>query len=202
MSEDKKYYVGLDLGQARDYSALAIAEATGEGKDCVCLIRHLERWQLGTSYPAICSDALKMVNGAPLEKAKLIVDATGVGRPVVDLIRPGLGPRLCAVTITGGVNETREIIRGGSWWTVPKRNLVSTAQVMLQSRRLKIAASLPEAATLTRELEGFQVKIDSETAHDSYGAWRTGAHDDLVLAVALAIWGALNPSLNRVLVGA
>jgi hypothetical protein len=25
-------------------------------------------------------------------------------------------------------------------------------------------------------------------AHDSYGAWREGAHDDLVLAVAVAAW--------------
>ncbi len=44
------------------------------------------------------------------------------------------------------------------------------------------------AATLTRELLAFQVKISAETAHDSYGAWREGAHDDLVLAVALALW--------------
>ena len=34
-----------------------------------------------------------------------------------------------------------------------------------------------------------EVKI-SETGKDSYGAWREGAHDDLVLAVALAVWKA------------
>ena len=33
-------------------------------------------------------------------------------------------------------------------------------------------------------------KISAETAHDSYGAWREGAHDALVRAVALALWGA------------
>jgi len=26
--------------------------------------------------------------------------------------------------------------------------------------------------------------------HDSYGAWREGAHDDLLLSVALACWAA------------
>jgi hypothetical protein len=36
----------------------------------------------------------------------------------------------------------------------------------------------------------FRVKIDPLTAHDSYGAWREGQHDDLVLAVALAVWFA------------
>jgi hypothetical protein len=51
--------------------------------------------------------------------------------------------------------------------------------------------SLPEAVTLTRELESFQVKI-TESAHDTYGAWREGAHDDLVLAVALALWACVH----------
>lgn len=57
-----------------------------------------------------------------------------------------------------------------------------------QTERLKVAASLPEAATLTHELQNFQVKISLDTAHDSYGAWREGAHDDLVLAVCMALW--------------
>jgi hypothetical protein len=73
---------------------------------------------------------------------------------------------------------------------VPKRELVSVAQVALQTGRLKIAASLAEAATLTNELMNFKVKISLETAHDSYGAWREGTHDDLVLA--LALWVGAN----------
>jgi hypothetical protein len=36
----------------------------------------------------------------------------------------------------------------------------------------------------------FRAKIDSLTAHSSYGAWKEGQHDDLVLAVALAVWFA------------
>ena len=57
------------------------------------------------------------------------------------------------------------------------------------SGRLRIAAALPEADTLVRELLAFQVKITA-AAHDTYGAWREGTHDDLVLAVALACWHA------------
>ena len=71
---------------------------------------------------------------------------------------------------------------------MPKRDLVSVAQVAFQTERLKIAATLPDAPVLTRELQNFQVKISLDTAHDTYGAWREGAHDDLVLAVCLALW--------------
>jgi hypothetical protein len=44
-------------------------------------------------------------------------------------------------------------------WHVPKKELVSCLQVLLQGHRLKIAETLPEAKTLVRELETFQVKI-------------------------------------------
>ncbi|MEJ7861626.1 MAG: hypothetical protein WKF90_08310 [Pyrinomonadaceae bacterium] len=30
----------------------------------------------------------------------------------------------------------------------------------------------------------------NDSAHDTYGAWREGTHDDLVLAAALALWCA------------
>ena len=74
---------------------------------------------------------------------------------------------------------------------MPKRDLVSVVQVLLQSERLKIAASLKEASTLTAELLAFKVSI-SLKGHDSYGndvgPWRENPHDDLVLAVAMAAW--------------
>jgi hypothetical protein len=59
--------------------------------------------------------------------------------------------------------------------------------VLLQSGRLKIANAIPEARLLVQEMLAFRVKITAN-AYDAYGAWREGAHDDLVLAVALACW--------------
>ena len=115
-----------------------------------------------------------------------LVDQTGVGRPVVDMLR-GAGLKPIAITITGGDSVTRE----GGAVRVPKRDLVSTVQVLLQSKRLKIARGLKEAQTLTDELLAFKVTITT-TGHDRYGndvgMWRENPHDDLVLAVALAAW--------------
>ena len=104
--------------------------------------------------------------------------------------RPGLAARLVPIQITGGNQVTRD----GDIWNVPKRDLAGVVQVALQSGRLKIAANLPDAQVLVAELQNFRVKI-SLAGHDSYGAgageeWRVGAHDDLVLAVAIALWAA------------
>jgi hypothetical protein len=71
---------------------------------------------------------------------------------------------------------------------VPKRDLVAAVQTLLQNGRLRIAAALPLADVLRKELLNFRVKVDPKTAHDSYSAWREGMHDDLVLAVACAAW--------------
>ncbi len=187
------YLLGLDLGQAADYSALAIARRQEERGVSSYTLPWLERFPLGTSYPAIVAAVVarvrQLATQEPATPRVLVADATGVGRPVVDLLRQARPvARLVAVTITGGDAATHD----GPQWRVPKRELVSTAQVFLQGRRLAIAAALPEAATLTRELLAFQVKISAETAHDSYGAWREGAHDDL----ALALWAGERPEVR------
>ncbi len=113
-----------------------------------------------------------------------MADRTGVGRPVVDVLRAA---ELSPVTITGGDVVTQD----GRDFRVPKRDLVSAVQVLLQSERLKIARALPEASMMTGELLAFKVSINLR-GHDSYGndagQWRENPHNDLVLAVALACW--------------
>ena len=54
-------------------------------------------------------------------------------------------------------------------------------------RRLQVAPELAEADTLVRELTTFEVRVTS-SANETFGAWREGEHDDLVLAVAVAAW--------------
>jgi hypothetical protein len=198
---EKSLFIGLDLGQAKDFTALGIIECVRSvdaytGKDEITHLNciHLQRWQLRTSYPAIVADVVKMINGLKAElspdyKPVLAIDATGVGAPVVDLFkREKINAELRPIQIVGGANISEEF----GMTRVPKRDLVSVVQVALQNRTLKIANELAEAETLARELQNFTVKI-TDSANDVYGAWREGTHDDLVLAVALALWTANKP---------
>src|SRR5215470_1982068 len=54
--------------------------------------------------------------------------------------------------------------------------------------RLKIQKQLPEADTLVRELQDFRVEF-TPAGHLTFNA-RSGKHDDLVLALAIAVWRA------------
>jgi hypothetical protein len=196
------FYVGLDLGQAQDPTAICVVEKPEEGDKAPLHVRHLERPELGTYYPDIAERVKGLVRDPSLTQTaynwtsglnetrspELVVDATGVGRPVVDMIRRE-GLSFVPVLITGGDIEHHE----NGWYKVPKRNLVSAVQLALQSGRLKIAEELALAATLRKELLNFRIKVNISTAHDSYEAWREGDHDDLVLATALACWKATRP---------
>jgi hypothetical protein len=185
------YVLGLDLGQTQDFTALAVLErqplsagAAATAKPDFAL-RHLRRFALGTPYTAIVSAVTTLRRTRPLCGMPVVVDQTGVGRAVVDVLRQAAGG-VVPVTITGGHAVT--VTENGSFH-VPKKDLVTGLQVVLQSQRLQIARGLPEAATLVRELQQFQVRITA-SAHETYGVWRAGQHDDLVLAVALACWWA------------
>jgi hypothetical protein len=117
----------------------------------------------------------------------LAVDQTGVGRPVIDLLRGArIQAQVVPVTITAGHQAT---IADGGGWLVPKKELVSTLQVLLAARRLQVAPTLAEAPTLVRELQIFQVKI-TRAAHETFSSSGDGQHDDLVLALAIALWYA------------
>ncbi len=195
------FILGLDLGQANDFTALAVLEKAwpeDEGMETSRYdVRHLERMPLGTPYPGMVARVGERVRAlADLGSGPtLVVDQTGVGRPVVDLLRAASLPcRLVPVTITAGqaVTQVEEPVgrTTQAGFHVPKRDLVGTLAILLQSARLRVAQELPEAQLLVQELLNFRVTI-SASGRDTYGVgeeWREGAHDDLVLAVALAAW--------------
>lgn len=180
-----KFYVGLDLGQSSDYTALSVLDQIKSGTETSYQVRHLERVR-GVPYPQIVTKVTAIMRSPALAgQAALVVDQTGVGAPVVDLFRQaGLDP--VGVLIHGGDKASHE----GDTWRVPKRDLVGSLQVLFQGGRLKISKKLPLASVLQNELLNFKVKIDPVTAHDSYSAWREADHDDLVLSVAMAAWWA------------
>lgn len=149
-------------------------------------VRHLERLAAGTPYPEQVSTTKGLVTRLEEQgHVRLIVDQTGVGCPVTDMLRAAkLRPGVAIVT--AGDTPTSE----GDEHRIPKRDLVSSAQVLLQSKRLTIAASLPLAQTLITELLAFKatITLSRENTSGPPEPWRERAHDDLVLAVALAAW--------------
>jgi hypothetical protein len=183
---DGRFILGLDLGQAEDFSALCAVQQLYRGGAWLYHIRHLHRWPLGTSYVRVADDVVALLRQPPLQGAVLLVDATGAGRPVVDMLRQRQPPcQLVPAVITGGAQSSVD----GGFWHVAKRELVSTMQVLVGSARYQVAQALPLARVLESEFGNFRARVVAATGHEVLEApWREGMHDDMLLAVALACW--------------
>ena len=191
--QERSFIISADLGQAFDYTAISVIERviTGRGYrgyrgtgERMFYLRHIERMR-GMEYPAIVnrlkclyvSEALKNVNKA------VVIDLTGLGRPVYDImLQAGFRRSLNAINITGGMDTSYSM----GHYNVPKRELISCLQVQLQNNALRIAKGLKEANALIEELSNFQTKI-SDTGKDTYNG-RSGVHDDMVMSLAMGVW--------------
>lgn len=200
-------YIGLDLGQTNDPTALSITERVVEKQPPEYLhqlrvegtpppkhvpryhVRHLERW-LGEPYPAIVRRVQRIKERLP-DDSRLVIDATGAGLPVFDMLKEA-GLRPIGIWFTGGDTVSKR--RGG--YNVPKRDLAATLAVLAQSGRIRVAKDLTEAATLWHEMTHLRSKIDLRTGHDTVEHWREGDHDDLVFSVAVACWYAERMNRN------
>jgi hypothetical protein len=182
------FYIGLDLGKRNDPTAIAVVERMDRAEAWQATafhsirVRHLERVALGTPYPGVVARMREIVG--KIGACALAVDGTGVGAPVVDMLRAArIGCEIAAVTITGGERQRNN----GDEWNVPKRDLLALVQVLLERNELRLAKGLRELGALVRELTDVR-STTRANGRERLGADGCGEHDDLVIALALACW--------------
>lgn len=139
-SNPRRFFAALDLGQVSDYSTLAVIERVhlvGDWdpvvfawkKRTILRLRYLERIPLGTPYTGVVSRVKDVMRQVGVDgTCELTVDGTGVGRPVVDLLRrSGLSCKLQPAMITGGNAESYS----DGYHHIPKKDLIAGLQVAL-----------------------------------------------------------------------
>jgi hypothetical protein len=204
---DVRYYVGLDLGQVSDYTAISVlkqsrpplARPDDDYQPASYTIAHLDRFR-GVPYPEVVRRVKELLGRPELHPVKpervrvsgnyRLVDEPA--RPVDMFVNAKMPGELVPLTITSGSGSRRDSYAVGvlGWW-VAKLELVGCVQACLQGGRLKCVPALSLAPVLTRELQDFQVRITA-SANETFSA-RENAHDDLLLATATALWAAERP---------
>lgn len=192
-----EHLLGLDLGQAQDPSALTVTQkrtpiwlnsATGEVEEewePTYGVVGIRRFNLGTPYPEVVRRVAAVQKAAQTgEDPPLVMDATGIGAPVVDQFHEeGLDP--VEILFTGG----NEVKRKSGGYAVPKKDLATTVQAILQAKRLQILEDLEFAQQLTKEMRNFRVKIN-ESGHARFEHATESKSDDVLLSLACALWYA------------
>jgi hypothetical protein len=182
-NRDRTYFIGVDLGQRASHTAIVLLERYDERQDLQqvlqaqpyqrhYVVRQADRIPLGTPYQDVVARLKAMVTRLnPFGLCVLVVDGTGIGIPIIDLMRTeSIGCRILPIVITSGQAATES--------SVPRPALLTKMQVMAQRGELKVAAGCRDGEALHRELA--HLTLDRGI----------GEHDDLAVALALACWRA------------
>ena len=191
--------VGIDLGQRHDPTAICVCEverrdyALNErgrptGGEYHYVARYLERLSLGTPYPDVVDRLTGIYHKLTTSKhnVRIWMDATGLGQPVVDLARKA-GLPVTPVYLTG----TDKAVEEGMELRLGKSLLVSRLQILLQAEQIHLPKT-PESEALIQELLNYEIRV-TDSANATFGAFKTGTHDDLATALGLACWQEPQP---------
>jgi hypothetical protein len=91
--------------------------------------------------------------------------------------------QLIPVTITPG----EKVVVAGSDRSVPKKVLISCLELLFEKNYLRLAAAMAQADLMRDELRQFE-RWSKPGGHVQFG--EGAAHDDLVMALAMAGWWA------------
>ncbi len=193
---EPRWFLGLDLGQRHDHSALAAVELSWQPRGrspidlawlfhCQLTLRGLERFPLGACYDQLHSIVLRGLasvarrhDAAPTE---LVVDAGGPGPPMGDRLRRSLprGIRLTPVILTGG-RSSGSLANG--YRSIPRREVVTGLIQLIGTGALVAPACLDDWHRFAHEM----AELSGQSTHPA----TSRSHDDLVIAAGLAAWAA------------
>jgi len=173
--------MSVDLGRARDLTALAVAE-TEDREGGLIRIVHLDQHPLGTDYKPIVDWVVAARERFP--HTTVVVDVGEAGGLFLELLRER-GIDAIGVRITGGEHESRD--REGVHH-VAKAILAGLLDVTSAADRLRLDPPTQKwAKEFNRQLHGYTRKVTPH-GHARFESATEAVHDDLVTAVKLCIW--------------
>lgn len=212
----KEFICTVDLAKKRDYTTIQIYRDTPE-------IRHypeetgrspqIINW-LDLTYQArmqgvryteqskMIRELLRRTN--MLNNTQLIVDGTGVGEAVVDIMREdGLMPLPIVSTGGNSVNpvyadfgkvfggSSSKQLRGAQVLkeiTVPKDDMVHASMIVLEQGRLRMADNLQHRENFKMQMARFKGTFNEKTRNRTFNNDQDTTHDDFVVTFMLAAW--------------
>lgn len=192
-----RYWLGVDLAQAQDFTALVCVHdeclpTWGGGSRQVLgprrrTIVFADKFR-GVSYPDVVSHVIRiMLKDALRGRTRLVIDASGLGRVVSDLLTE---QRVVhhAIQMTVGQNWVKK----GQYVNVGKMLLLETLSLLFATRDLTFAHDLPLREDILAELETFMLE-QTAAGNQIITQGRSGAHHgDLAIALAIAVFASEN----------
>jgi phage FluMu gp28-like protein len=171
------YRIGVDFGQRKDFTAVCIVEQQTDKS----VVRFIWKYPLGTPLPMIADTVTELYRSVASkgDVYSFACDATGMGVWPTQMIQE----RLPEVRVESFIFTNKS-----------KRELVGKVKVLHALGKLKFATKrgdevynrqLTELLTEMRQVEGRVIREDADSPEIE--VFKTGAHDDMFTALALAV---------------
>lgn len=171
-----RYVLGWDIAKSQDWSVLTVfdcdtRQAQQGGEPLV--VPHVVHWE---RFNQLRYD-VQIEKAAAVARqygAYILLDSTGVGDPIYDMLQ------------SKGIPCAPYLFTNRS-----KQQLIQNLQICLQTRSI----TYPEIPVLIQELNSYQYTI-SDAGAMKYSA-PEGDYDDCVVSLALGAWAAMHPAWLR-----
>lgn len=185
-----RYWVGADLGQANDYSAVCVikdqALPVSDGNGIVIgprerTVVYADKFK-GVSYVDVVDHLIKVRNASPFGgKSELVIDGTSIGRVVSDMLwEQGVDHN--AVQMTGG----QEWRRSGRYVNASKTLMIENLAVLFAAGELNFAHDLTLRKEMEEDLASFSTQTTAAGNQIITQSRNASGHGDLGIGLIVA----------------
>lgn len=183
-----------ELNEAQQQDQAAWEKATGAAPLVAAYTtRLLRKLTPGLSYPALADDLGALLAALAAHEpasVSLLIDATGLGEPIMDCYRERLAEaegHITACLLTGNDRcEEGEDARGRRQLLVGKRYLLNRLQILLQTGNLKLPKTA-EASEVAEDLLKPPPTLNPAADDLPTGGFAVGRQDGLLTALGLSV---------------
>ena len=174
--EPRSFRIGIDVGQRVDHSAICLIEESDK-----IIVRLLTKYPLGTPFPLFVKTLVETIRSVAKQGEVLgvAIDATGVGAAPSQMLQDSLPEMRVEPFVFTNKN---------------KRELVGKVKVLHSTGRLRFATRKGDELynrtlqELINEMKQLQARVIREDiSNPEIEVFKTGTHDDLFTALALAV---------------
>jgi hypothetical protein len=220
-----EYAVVVDPAKRRDFTAILTVKKTADLVEGEPLLKtpdrivnyldvvHIDKFN-GITYPEIVRKVALRVGHADLvNNCDLLIDGTGVGEALTDLLREG-GLDPLPIIFTAGTKvqlvygDFGQIFLGqvGKLATartikemhVPKVDLVDAGRLLAQQGRFWCDPQMRWADDFEAQMQGFRGKVNEKTGRTKFENENDELHDDLIVCYLMAAWWMLQEHENEI----
>lgn len=193
----RQYVIAVDIAKKEDRTVIGIGRKSIQRRPDGMMVSYLDLMDMDMvsrmSYPAQARYIARLDGDSVLSgDYDLIVDGTGVGEAVFDMLRDeGLNPM--KIIFTSGDRASAIQARSPSGftrregWNVPKNAMVDTLALALQQRRLRILPGVPFREDIETQMAAFTGRL-TKGRNMVYNNETDSIHDDIVSMLMMMAW--------------